>query len=782
MKITKDVGTEGSKSKRLSSLVTSPPEHPVELTPEEKLDLITSARSIESLLKWAHYFVRSDFGILCSACGTILQYNYNDGDCFSDTAMPDSFRHLKYDLKRHLISDKHKESVRVLENKKLSDELSYREGKENALNCASAAYLTYKLNTSYKSYESIITELHNSGSSVGVSNHSKEFCRLFLPHVHSVLMKDIAAYIVDYDLPVGIFADKITINHRSRHIVGLRVPIFDISSEHLYNCIYLEHNFVHDFTGKGLTQSILNTCKKFGFDLSFLRNNLVGMAFDGQYIRLGVEKHIRDELALENISVSWDLMHRIELAEKHSSVPELIQKGHTLIDEAMKEFSTGKNYELLLQSSKEFEDYFYKPKAFKTMKFASYSESVFNTFLGDYRSLVCAVEKCPESFALRDKLLSKTNMFIILLLADTYSILSSLSKEVQSSYHLPWQYVQFMENIQVHLEVMIRHVENIASADSRLSRDSLCQMINELPEGFFKHTKLSSEFIMDSSTFKGVPLPDVPVSSKILRSLSASVGNEVVSEIVKCAKEFLKFLGSLKEQCQTYLNVDEDSNHCIKVIKIADFLFNLDFLIFPRNNVSNEKAEKNFHSFQEFYDKISVCSYPFLLSIDKRKLFFEYKQVLLWMTEKLNSARVTENILDFKYLFKMTVTDLQQEYPLGIKLLKFLLSTPVSEAICESWGSVITNIMTKRPAASDLTYDQIGTTDMLAFIMINGPPAGYKGNRKFLKLALCKKYGTQYYNHFKPVSKSKLMSELVTSKVIRRVQEDLNKSLPCFKI
>lgn len=152
------------------------------------------------------------------------------------------------------------------------------------------------------------------------------------------------------------------------------------------------------------------------------------------------------------------------------------------------------------------------------------------------------------------------------------------------------------------------------------------------------------------------------------------------------------------------------------------------------------------------------------------------------MTEKLNSARVTENILDFKYLFKMTVTDLQQEYPLGIKLLKFLLSTPVSEAICESWGSVITNIMTKRPAASDLTYDQIGTTDMLAFIMINGPPAGYKGNRKFLKLALCKKYGTQYYNHFKPVSKSKLMSELVTSKVIRRVQEDLNKSLPCFKI
>lgn len=780
LNVTRDTsGNEGSK--RVLASITTAPEDPVELTPEEKLDLITSARSIDSLLRWAHYFVRSDFGILCTTCGTVLQYDFNNGHYFTDSAMPDSFRHLKYDLKRHILSDTHKESVKVFQKQKLNDELSFKEGKENALNCASAAYLTYKLNTSYKSYESVITELHNSGSSVGCSNHSKEFCRLFLPHVHSVLKKEIASYIIDNDLPVGIFADKITLNHRSRHIVGMRVPIFDISSERLFNCIYLEHNFVPDFTGKGLTGSILNTCKKFCFDTSFLRNNLVGMAFDGQYIILGVEQHMKDELVLENLSVSWDFMHRIELAEKHSSVPDLVKKCHTLINDAMKEFSSGKKYELLLQSSKEFEDYFYKPKAFKTMKFASYSESVFKTFLGDYRSLVSAVEKSPESFALRDSLLSKTNIFVILLLADTFSILSSLSKEVQSSYHLPWQYVQFMENIQVQLEIMIRYVNDISSANSR---DSLLKTVNELPEAFFKHTKLSCEFIMDSSTFKGVPLPDVPVSSKVLRSLCITVGNEVVIEIEKCAKEFLKFLESLKEQCLAYLSTDEDeqNNHTVKVIKIADFLFNLDFLIFPKNNVSCEKADKSFGSFEDFYDTISVCSYSFLSTVDKRKLFFEYKQVLLWMTEKLSFARVSDNILDFKYLFKLTVTDLQQKYPIGIKLLKFLISTPVSEAICESWGSVITNVMNKRPAASDFSYEEIGTTDMLAYIMINGPPAGYKGNRKFLKLALCQKYGTQYYNHFKPVSKNKLMSQAVTSKVIRRIQEDLNESLPCFKI
>ena len=532
--------------------------------------------------------------------------------------MPDSFRHLKYDLKRHLTANSHKENVAKLENKKkIIDERLCSDGRKNAINCASAAYLTYKLNASYKSYESVITELHNSGCSVGVTNHSKEFCRLFLPHLHSVLVKEISSYIIDNDLPVGIIADKVTINHRSRYVVGLRVPIFDMLCQRLFNCVYLEHNFVQDFTGKGLTESILNTCHKFGFDSNFLRNNLVGMAFDGQYIKLGVEKHMKKELVLEDLSVSWDIMHRIELAEKHSAVPELIQKGHTLIDEVMKEFSTGKKYELLLQSSKEFEDYFYKPKSFKTMKFASHSEVVFKAFLGDYRSFVSATEKCPESFGLRDKFLSKSNIFIILLLTDTYSILSSLSKEVQSSYLLPWQYIQLMENIQSRLDILIKYIIKISSASSR---QVLCNIIKKLPDSFFKQTKLSVEFIEENSTFKGVPLPDMPVSSKILRSVTPTSSNKLVIEMTKCCFEFLKFLTSLQEQCQVYLNPDEE-NHTIQMIKVADTLFNLDFLIFPSSQTVFDKVSKYLDSSESFNEIITSCKYSFLNTADKKTFF-----------------------------------------------------------------------------------------------------------------------------------------------------------------
>lgn len=768
-------GDEGFKKVNTAPLL--PTADSKELTFEEKLDLITASRSIDNLLKWAHFFVKSEYGILCSVCGTVLQYDYNNGENFTESAMPDSFRHLKYDLKRHILSGMHKESVNKHEEKELVEELLSKEGKANALNCASAAYLTYKLNNSYKAYESIIATLHSTGSNVGVSNHSKEFPRLFLPHVHSVLKKEISSFIIDNELPVGIFADKITINHRSRHIVGLRVPVFDVTNPNLFNCIYLEHNFVKDYTGKGLTTSILNTCNKFGFDALFLRNSLVGMAFDGQYIQLGVQKHMKEELVLKDISVTWDIMHRIELAEKHSYIPDVIQKGHNLINEAMKEFSTGKKYELLLLASKQFEEYFYKPKPFKSMKFATYSESVFKTFLADYKSIVCAAEQNEESFGLRDRLISKSNIFCILLLADIYSILSYVSKEVQSSYHLPWEYLTFMRNMEIHLETMIGYVKEISTSETRAC---LYHVVSKLPEAFFKHTKLSLEFISEKGTFKGVPLPDEPVSSKKLRSHSSTSTDSDDPVIVKCAGEFFKFLESLREQCRAYLNPDEN-NQSVKVMKIAELLFSFDFMIFPRNDISNDIAEKSFVSVDDFFDAVGVCSYSFLSTVDKMEMLFEYKQVVLWLIAKMDSARSSGNSVDFKHVLKVCVTELQCKFPLAIKLLKWLITTPVSEAICESWGSIISNVMTKRPAASDMAFDEIGTTDMLAYIQINGPPAGYQGNQKFLKAALIQKYGLKYHCNFKPVSNNKIMTDSITSKVVSRITNDLGQSLPCFK-
>ena len=63
--------------------------------------------------------------------------------------------------------------------KKIEEELRLKEnGKQIAINCASVAYMNYKSDTSYSSYESIITEFYYKGASIGQKNHSKEFARL----------------------------------------------------------------------------------------------------------------------------------------------------------------------------------------------------------------------------------------------------------------------------------------------------------------------------------------------------------------------------------------------------------------------------------------------------------------------------------------------------------------------------------------------------------------------------------------------------------------------------
>lgn len=64
------------------------------------------------------------------------------------------------------------------------------------------------------------------------------------------------------------------------------------------------------------------------------------------------------------------------------------------------------------------------------------------------------------------------------------------------------------------------------------------------------------------------------------------------------------------------------------------------------------------------------------------------------------------------------VSELGQKYPLVVKLLKFTISTPVSEVICESWGSAITTVMNKRLVAKESSHEVAGSTNMLTYIMI----------------------------------------------------------------
>ena len=62
-----------------------------------------------------------------------------------------------------------------------------------------------------------------------------------------------------------------------------------------------------------------------------MRNHTVGLAVDRQYIKLGAAEHLKNELNLENIMASWDMMHHIKLIEKNCEMPAVIIKTDNLI-------------------------------------------------------------------------------------------------------------------------------------------------------------------------------------------------------------------------------------------------------------------------------------------------------------------------------------------------------------------------------------------------------------------------------------------------------------------
>lgn len=89
--------------------------------------------------------------------------------------------------------------------------------------------------------------------------------------------------------------------------------------------------------------------------------------------------------------------------------------------------------------------------------------------------------------------------------------------------------------------------------------------------------------------------------------------------------------------------------------------------------------------------------------------------------------------------------------------------------------------MQKRTRSDDGNAQEIGTTDMRAFIVLNGPPAGYQSVRKILKSALIDRYGTSFYNNFKNISTSTSFISCIKSKVVSRILEIDKTILPCFK-
>ena len=148
-----------------------------------------------------------------------------------------------------------------------------KNAKNAAINCASAAYFGYKFGVPNTFYEHVVSEIYSSGGNVGLKNHSKEFSRKFATPMYDVLRKSFISYITDNHFPFGLIADKMTAKHRKRHIIGVRVPIWDINNSKINRDIYIRHSAIGFGSGESMVDHLLTNLQAFGIPLPYIREN-----------------------------------------------------------------------------------------------------------------------------------------------------------------------------------------------------------------------------------------------------------------------------------------------------------------------------------------------------------------------------------------------------------------------------------------------------------------------------------------------------------------------------
>ena len=120
-------------------------------------------------------------------------------------------------------------------------------------------------------------------------------------------------------------------------------------------------------------------------------------------------------------------------------------------------------------------------------------------------------------------------------------------------------------------------------------------------------------------------------------------------------------------------------------------MFDFDFLIFPRNDRIN--IDCFFDTFDNFIEHVSNLSFiPHSLE-SKKLLYFDSKQIISYMVKYITDSRNKNEIVTMTSVLKNAYNNCFEESTTGCNFSSYIVSFPVSEAIVETWGSVIDRII-----------------------------------------------------------------------------------------
>ena len=514
------------------------------------------------------------------------------------------------------------------------------------------------------------------------------------------------------------------------------------------------------------------------------------MAFDGQYIKMGVNKELCRQLNIEKeVPNTWDPMHLLEKSQEDSETT-FISSTCEIINAVMKDLKWGKSLELLL-TFKDLVDVFYKPKIFKDMKMVSHADNVFITFASDYKAIVATLKSQTDDIL--GKILEPGFIFNLIFLRDIISKLSGLSKVFQISNQLPFEYPRKYRAFICELDQAVlqtKAFENLITVILSMQTEHSFQSINTkekfvkrfpdmkyLPDAnfpdfskfsndkdsFVQHLVVYAALVLDKTAyfhdqlqkliiqkvFMGCPLIATLERTSRFKVKWSSSSNMLLA-MEKSLNGHLKYLEGLRS------NV---SNRLMNSFKVQDLYGNIisyRYLMFPQNDVETIVPNK-----EKFIGELKQFQFFPNDNEDRNILFTQYQELNSNMIKLCRESRSHGNVVNEICLLKKVYHTAGHEMQ---RLLDALVSIPTSEAICETWGSVIDKVSGDKPRSNDGSSSEMvyGTVENRMMVMLNGPPPGYKNNEKLLKHSLERLYGLNYRQNFTvKTSKFKTMSKVL---------------------
>ena len=196
---------------------------------------------------------------------------------------------------------------------------------EAGLNLIRMVYENVKTGRPYNSFSISCAVRFMEGLNIGFQNHSAQFPPAIVDCGYDVLKEAFSDYMTRQTpfgtvLPFGISADKDRSKRRSRQVTGLRYPSFDKNySLPFILTSYIGHPSCERYTGAYLGQKISEQLGQFGINVSHFSYGYTGSSYDGQYLNLKVNNHLKLINGLNHTNGTielWDGAHIVDLIYK----------------------------------------------------------------------------------------------------------------------------------------------------------------------------------------------------------------------------------------------------------------------------------------------------------------------------------------------------------------------------------------------------------------------------------------------------------------------------------